>query len=428
MARTESGLPNVTKFINKVFRGSTYTVSTAIADIVDNSIEAKATKIQILVDVSANHVSIMDDGIGMKDSIHRESMKIAAETREYEDDSLGKFGTGMKAASLSQARRLVVATRPKGSSSITVRALDIDHVAKVNDWEKITLVLSESDIPSFALDHLKRTHGTVVLWENLDRVFSDVNLTSEEKRDEMLKHIDLTSQHLGMVFHKFISGEATSSSKLQITINNRKVDAWDPFCRSEKTIEVCKHSLSFGGSQIKVTGYVLPSEKEFSSKAAFENASGIKKWNQSQGFYVYRNNRLIRWGGWLAVKSIDEHTKLARVALEIPSDIDEILQLNVAKSSLTLPLELKRLLTPIASDVSGKANRRYRAKLTPPDLTKLPGRGSVVVGPTKRKLTAIAFVSALEQVAEANGNQQELKTLKKAIKKSNPDIAQEIGW
>jgi hypothetical protein len=355
-------------------------------------------------------------------------MKIAAETREYEEDSLGKFGTGMKAASLSQARRLVVATRAKGGTKITVRALDIDHVAKVNDWDKVTLVLSEEDIPSFALGHLRATHGTVVLWENLDRVFSDGNLTPQEKREEMLNHIDLTSQHLGMVFHKFIAGEVEKSPQLQITINNRKVDAWDPFCRSEQTIEVCQHSLSLGGSEVRVTGYVLPSEKEFSSKAAFDNAAGIKKWNQSQGFYVYRNNRLIRWGGWLAVKSIDEHTKLARVALEIPSELDEILQLNVAKSSLTLPLELKRLLAPIASDVSGKANRRYRAKLTPPDLKKLPGRGSVVIGPTKRKLTAIAFVSTLEQVALANGKEEELRALKKAIKKSNPEIAEEIGW
>jgi hypothetical protein len=191
---------------------------------------------------------------------------------------------------------------------------------------------------------------------------------------------------------------------------------------------VCKHTLTFAGSEIKVTGFVLPSEKEFSSKSAFEAASGIKKWNQSQGFYVYRNNRLIRWGGWLSVKSVDEHTKLARIALEIPSELDAQFQLNVAKSSLTLPLELKRLLHPIAADVSGKANKRYRAKMAPLDLGSLPGKGSVVIAATRRKLTAVALASTLETLANAHGKESRLDELKALVKSATPDIADEIGW
>jgi hypothetical protein len=428
MAKTESGIPNVRKFINEVFRGSTYTVETAIADLVDNSIEGKASRIDIILDLSAKYVAIMDNGIGMSDDTHRESMKIAAETREYEEGSLGKFGTGMKAASLSQARRLVVGTREKNSDSITVRALDIDHVALVNDWDHITLVLDEMALPEIARKHLKDSHGTVVIWENLDRIFSDTELSPEDRREEMLVNSQKTTQHLGMVFHKFISGEVKSRGKLTLTVNKSKVEAWDPFCRTEKTFEVCNHKLNFGGSEIKVTGYVLPSEKEFSSRAAFELASGIKKWNQSQGFYVYRNDRLIRWGGWLTVKAVDEHTKLARIALEIPSELDSYFQLNVAKSSLTLPIELKRLLTPIAADVSGRANKRYRAKLDPLDLGKLPGRGSVVIATTKRKLTAVALAGTLETLATAHGKEKQLEELKALVKSATPDIAEEIGW
>ena len=428
MAKTESGIPNVRKFINEVFRGSTYTVETAIADLVDNSIEAKASKVDIVLDSSGKYVAIMDNGTGMSDSTHRESMKIAAETREYEEGSLGKFGTGMKAASLSQARRLIVATRESKSSTITVRALDIDHVAKVNDWDQVTLVLDAGDLPAYAKKHLTETSGTVVIWENLDRIFSDSDLSSDELREEMLDKTQKTTQHLGMVFHKFIAGEVEPGSKLVLTVNKRKVEAWDPYCRDEKTFEVCNHTLTYGGSEIKVTGYVLPSEKEFSSRAAFDEASGIKKWNQSQGFYVYRNNRLIRWGGWLTVKSVDEHTKLARIALEIPSELDAQFQLNVAKSSLTLPLELKRLLHPIASDVSSKANKRYRAKMSPLDLGSLPGKGSVVIAATRRKLTAIALASTLETLASAHGKESQLDELKALLKSASPDIADEIGW
>lgn len=428
MTNTESGIPNVRKFMNEVFRGSTYTVETALADLVDNSIEAKAQKIDILLDISANYVAIMDNGVGMSDDTHRESMKIAAETREYEGGSLGKFGTGMKAASLSQARRLVVATRESGKARITVRALDIDHVAKVNDWEKITLVLDESALPAFASSHLKDTSGTVVIWENLDRIFSDIDLSPEERRKEMLDKSERTTQHLGMVFHRFISGEVKGAGNVTLTVNKRVVEAWDPYCRTERTIEVGKHTLSFNDSEIKVTGYVLPSEKEFTTKAAFMAASGIKKWNQSQGFYVYRNDRLIRWGGWLTVKAVDEHTKLARISLELSSELDSYLQLNVAKSSLTLPLELKRLLSPIVADVSGKANKRYRAKLAPIDLGGLPGRGSVVIASTKRKLTAVALAGTLETLAAAHGKQSELEELKDLVKSATPEIAEEIGW
>lgn len=428
MAKTESGIPNVRKFINEVFRGSTYTVETAIADLVDNSIEAAASRVDIFLDSSGRYVAIMDNGRGMNDATHRESMKIAAETREYEEGSLGKFGTGMKAASLSQARRLVVATRPSGSSTITVRALDIDHVAKVNDWDQVTLVLDESVLPIFAKKHLAETSGTVVIWENLDRIFSDSDLSDGEKREEMLDKSQKTTQHLGMVFHKFLAGELAPKSKLVITVNKSKVDPWDPYCRDEKTFEICKHTLTFAGSAIKVTGYVLPSEKEFSSKGAFDAASGIKKWNQSQGFYVYRNNRLIRWGGWLTVKSVDEHTKLARIALEFPSELDAQFQLNVAKSSLTLPLELKRLLHPIATDVSSKANKRYRAKMAPLDLGALPGKGSVVIAATKRKLTAVALASTLETLASAHGKESQLEEIKALVKSATPEIAGEIGW
>lgn len=428
MANTESGLPNVRKFINEVFRGSTYTVDSAVADIVDNAIEANSTKIDIVIDLAAQYVAILDNGAGMSDETHRESMKIAAETRDYSEGSLGKFGTGMKAASLSQARRLIVATREASTLKVTVRALDIDHVSKVNDWDQITLVLDESDLPSFAKNHLEKTHGTVVLWQNLDRIFSDTDLSEIERRDEMLKNAEKTTRHLGMVFHKFISGQVAGHEKVSLTVNKSKVEPWDPFCRDEKTFEVCKHTLNFNGSEIKVTGYVLPSEKEFSSKAAFESASGLKKWNQSQGFYVYRNDRLIRWGGWLSVKAVDEHTKLARVALEIPSSLDAYFQLNVAKSNLTLPLELKRLLSPIASDVSGKANKRYRAKLAPINLGNMPGKGSVVIGATRRKLTAVALASTLESLASIHDKESELDAIKALVKKSTPEIAEEIGW
>jgi hypothetical protein len=179
---------------------------------------------------------------------------------------------------------------------------------------------------------------------------------------------------------------------------------------------------------VTLTGYVLPTEKEFSSKVAFTNAAGPKKWNESQGFYVYRNERLIRWGGWLRTRASDEHTKLARIALDFTSDLDAIFQVNVAKSSLALPVAIKARFADAIKDVAGAAQKRYRAKIVPTGTSALPGRGGPVTGTVQRKLSADALATVLSSVAKANQLESEFSALKSALKRENPVVAKEIGW
>jgi len=231
-----------------------------------------------------------------------------------------------------------------------------------------------------------------------------------------------------MVFHRYLEGQATNAKKLHIKINERAIQAWDPFCPTERTWEVCKHSLSFGNSEIKVRGYVLPPERDFSSKAAFKDAAGVKRWNESQGFYVYRSDRLIKWGGWLRMKASEPHLAMARIAIDFPPELDQILQLDVQKSKIELPMALRNLLDPIATDVRSKANTRYRLKTSEKDLSQIPGRGGISIATTRRKLTATAFVAILEETAVESGQVALFEQLQKSFRKSNPEVAKEIGW
>jgi hypothetical protein len=92
------------------------------------------------------------------------------------------------------------------------------------------------------------------------------------------------------------------------------------------------------------------------------NASGPGKWNKQQGLYIYRSNRIIQAGGWSGLRTSDEHTKLVRIAVYIPSQLDELFQVNVAKKHLSLPRELRVTLLKEIQPIIHRAQEVYRAK------------------------------------------------------------------
>ena len=428
--REESGLPSAARFVRDQLRAANYTFDTAIADLVDNSLSAGAENIELFVDYSRLEVMLLDDGKGMSDITHFESMKVAAETREYEEKDLGKYGTGMKAASLSQASRLVVATRQKGKKPITVRCLDVDHVVATNDWNRVTQVLHEDALPSKALKFLESTSGTVIIWQNLDKVFAHKNMTDAQKSQELLQQIDTTAYHLSAVFHRFMSGENTAKRKTNFRVNGTLLEPWDPFARQEQSMKVSEETIAIGdeGGVAKVTAWVLPGEKEFSSSSARLVAKGPKSWNDSQGFYAYRNDRLISYGGWFGMKSKEPHRILARVSFEFNSDLDEALHVPVNKSSVRLPQSVKADLEPIVRDVSIKAEKRYRSQSQLQQVTTAALARASAGNIAKRKLTAISFFRAMQLAASQNHLETELLKLMNAVKVVDPNMTDEVGW
>lgn len=343
-----------------------YDLPAAIADIVDNSIDADALTVRIdMVHAGPeSHIRIADDGVGMTERELDEAMRYGSR-RTYGDDDLGHFGLGLKTASLSQCRRLTVASRSTSRGRIQIRRWDLDRVAARDAWELERLTPSEC--PPHLLEPLAEGSGTVVLWDHLDRVMAYRRPDGEAARAAIERAEQETEEHLAMVFHRFLAGQVSGPS-LDILLNGSGILAWDPFATHEPMTQRLPRQalhLEHDGERhtVSVQPYVLPNQHHFSTPAAHAAASGPKMWNRQQGLYIYRHDRLIQSGGWNRLRTMDEHSKLARVALDIPTDADAAFQANVSKMTVTLPDELRPTLRALLAGVIGRAQDTYRQRV-----------------------------------------------------------------
>lgn len=341
-----------------------YDFHTAVADLVDNSIAAGAHQVDVTLvfDPNASYVLISDDGHGMTPTEMLEALRFGSR-RDYARNELGRFGLGLKTGSFSQCRRLSIVSRhtPKRATR-TVRTIDLDYVEDIDAWA----VLADETGPAIeaALTRLQERPGTVVVWENLDRVLPDRYAESGWGRRRLASLATKTAEHLSMVFHRFIAGE-NGAEPVAISVNDEKLQAWDPFAGDEPNTvsldaEVFEVETDDGSSDLVFRGYVLPSRDKFSTPDRFERMSGPLKWNRQQGLYIYRANRLVQFGGWNGLRGIDEHTKLARASIDFDTELDEAFQINVAKMSVVLPATLKNMLERPIHDLCVRADAAYR--------------------------------------------------------------------
>lgn len=368
MSRFVTVLPSARNLMNSL-RDIGYDLPSAVADLVDNSIDAGAENVDVTFggEGAASWVRITDDGMGMAPGELDEAMRYGSE-RTYSASALGHFGLGLKTGSLSQCRRLTVATRRRVKGRIAVRRWDLDVVAERDSWDLETP--PRADLPGHLLAPLHESTGAVVLWENLDRILAFRNpdgAAAKRALDSMAAEV---ATHLGMVFHRFITGEWTGGEAfVNIAVNGVPVTAWDPFCREERRTKVLRQqaielSLEGGGfAKLLVSPFVLPAQNEFSSPEAHAIAAGPSRWNRQQGFYVYRRDRLIQSGGWNRIRTLDEHAKLARIAIDLPVGHEDLFGINVAKMSIIIPEAARPSLRAIASAVVQAAQRKYRDQL-----------------------------------------------------------------
>ncbi len=415
----------------------------AIADLVDNSVAAGASRVAIDLKWAGpdSWVRVTDNGTGMSGTTITEAMRFGSE-RDYDVDDLGKFGLGLKTASLSQCRRLTVASRvDRNSRRIEVRRWDLDLVEKSNRWE--IEILGSDERQDNLVEPLQEQTGTVVLWESLERVLKYKVAWGESSKNALYKLAEQLDQHLGMVFHRFLSGEARRRKKLTITVNGTFVEPWDPYARDEKAREVFppkefELQTDDGKGIVRYQPYVLPPQDKFSSRQAFERMSGPEKWNRQQGFYIYRADRMIQSGGWSRMRTADEHTKLARAAIDFYPDLDPAFEVNVAKFRVVLPPELKDLLEePVERLVkraktvysgekggfksSGSSSAFGAARAGGPTRGS-GGKNTVAMSPTRTDLK-----HAFEQAAADAGELHALKKIIRALVKRFPELANEFG-
>ena len=432
-----------------------YELPQAIADLVDNSIEAKATEVRVdlVFEGAESWVRIADNGIGMDTDTITESLRIGS-IRDYADDDLGKFGFGLKTASISQCRRLVVGSRiaPK-RARVEARVFDLDHIERTNKWE--ILVLDPDERPEALTEPLQHTTGTVVLWQGLDRVLTYKDPEGHWARRKLLEQTEVVAQHLGMVFHRFLSGKVRGRRKVRIFVNDAIVEPWDPFCLDEPGTDVLESSyyqVVSEGSQgiVALHPYVLPGQSEFTDANAWNRASGPNRWNNQQGLYIYRSDRLIQWGGWNRLRTNDEHTKLARVSLDFSPELDAAFGINISKAIVKLPVELRDEIQPVIRQVCSAAQARYRnssprPKPGPrnPTPTPTPPRPSPtpdtaphglppISGPTAGAASAedarAAARPALEKAALEAGEGEALDRIVASLQRISPEVAHDLGW
>ena len=331
-----------------------YSLESAIADIVDNSIAANADKVDIsFFPKDEAYISILDNGAGMNEEELDRAMQYGSrnplEAREEKD--LGRFGLGLKTASLSQCRRLSVVS--KQGNAILGRRWDIDHVASVGDWSLIMLDEEEmSSLPQ--IERLRQAEsGTLVVWQKLDRLQAgEINFDLALGRK-----IDSAREHLSLVFHRYLSGES-GIAKLQISINGEPVQPSDPFLKNKSTRPMDDEVLIVKGQKIIVRPYILPHLSCMSSEE-IERLGGKEGLRKSQGFYVYRNKRLLIGGTWFRMMRQGDLSKLARIQVDIPNTLDELWTLYIKKSSALPPEEVRKNLAKMIERIAGQSKKMW---------------------------------------------------------------------
>lgn len=336
----------------QTFRAIGYSIETAVSDVIDNSITANARNIWIDFDWKGDETwfSIKDDGNGMNNDELIQAMKPGStnpvEIRHKND--LGRFGLGLKTASFSQCRQLTVYSKKINYKSLCW-TWDLDYVQKTGKWELIKLAPETL----FSEQIEKLNTGTIVVWKKMDRVYKNSIKNDEKSLDKFLKIMEEIKKHLSIVFHRFIENK-----KIKIFFKERELTHWDPFLQSEFATQPLEEETLNNG-EIKIKGYVLPHKSKIDEQK-YKEAEGIKGWNGHQGFYIYRNERLILAGDWLGLFRKEEHYKLARISVDLPNSLDSEWQIDIKKSIARPPLVLKDRIKAYALMVRAQAVEVYR--------------------------------------------------------------------
>jgi Histidine kinase-, DNA gyrase B-, and HSP90-like ATPase len=329
-------------------RDTGYEFVTAMADIIDNSVAAEATVVNVSVELDYSGevvISISDNGCGMSKPELKNAMKYGASERQNLA-SLGKYGLGMKTASTAFCRRLSVLSRESGEATAHMAIWDIDHVTETNKWD----LLITDEPPNENMELLDAVapgvSGTVVIWGKVDRLIKSYQSTTGAHAKNALKRkVGELKEHVAMVYQRFLDIEDPRARNIEIMVNGESIEPWDPFVVghselvAEKTMEV--QTGSGVDTEFTVRAYILPRKEEFSSE---EVARRAKVAPNRQGIYIYREGRLIVDASWLGLFKMETHYQLLRIEFSFNHLLDEEFHLDIKKSQILLNEDLLRWL------------------------------------------------------------------------------------
>ena len=353
-------------------RDTGYTFETAVADLVDNSIAADATKIDVRVQLDLYgqvRLSITDDGVGMhrEDLVH--AMTYGSPARR-DPASLGKFGLGLKTASTAFCRRLSVVSRPSRDTPSVMATWDLDHVIRKGKW--LLQISDEPDAEAVAhLDDIAaESRGTVVVWDKVDRLLPDYKSAGalHHKKKALNKKCSTLLDHLAMTYQRFLDRRDPRARNVRLTLNGSVVGPWDPFQTGVSELVASETRLvelgdggdddEDGEAEFTVRAFILPRREEFPTT---EMATAAKLSSNKQGLYIYREQRLLHAAGWLKMFKNEPHGTLLRVEFSFNHRLDRAFHLDIKKSTILLNDTLWAWLKDqFLTAPRREANRRYR--------------------------------------------------------------------
>ena len=332
-------LPPDPERVMEGLRDTGYNFNTALADIIDNSIAADATRIDISVDLNPRDevtVYIADNGTGMDEEGLKNAMRYGSKQRE-DPSSLGKFGLGLKTGSTAFCRCLSVVSRGSGDDTVRKVQWDLDYIAQTNEWKLKQPNPSEEEIEILDATAEGET-GTLVIWEKIDRLLKTYNNKSSAK-NALKRTTNALQFHISMVYQRFLDPEDTRARNISISLNGSDVHAWDPFClKEDDTEKLSDETIDVEMPDGKITtftlrAYMLPRRENFSTAQAKDEA---RLSNDMQGFYIYRENRLIHACDWLNMFSKEPHFSLLRVEFTFDHTLDDLFNVDIKKSRILL--------------------------------------------------------------------------------------------
>ena len=278
-------------------------------------------------------------------------------------NDLGRFGLGMKTASFSQTRKFTVLTRKKGTEKFSARTWDVDYLKKCGKWrikknsqKEINNILS--DYTNSSETHQKAFNdyipNTIIVWEGLYKFENYINPVNQYKHfKEQLNKV--TSEYLGIVFHRFME---TQNNPLKIRINNTVVKSFNPFksYTGDLPRSLGLKEMRFCRDVLKMDAYVLPvsaCDNEHNWSTANNNLMDL------EGLYIYRGDRIIFFGGWNNIIKKEAKLRLARLKIQVGNLNDDKLQLNVSKSKISIPYELKTGVLKYILELRNEAKKEY---------------------------------------------------------------------
>lgn len=347
-------------------RDTGYDFNTAMADIIDNSIAAEASLVNIYIELDFEGnviVLVADNGYGMDEADLLNAMQYGSKKRP-DPHSLGKFGLGLKTASTAFCRCLSVISRPDATSPVLKAQWDLDHVATVGIWELLLPDPSEDEI-RILNENAPNHSGTIVLWKKIDRLLKAYqDPAGVHARNALNKSINELKEHVAMVYQRFIDKNNPRANSLDIIVNGEVIKPWDPFCKDEPNTEIAAQDKiaveigEDGDAFFEVAAYILPRREDFANKEIAKNA---RITTDRQGIYIYRENRLIHHGGWLGMFVKDPHDSLLRVEFSFDSKLDDAFHVDIKKSRIILDNELYNWLKDQFLPAPRRASdQRYR--------------------------------------------------------------------